>query len=315
MRLDPSGLARLAEVAAADKHPIWLVTGDDPVLMQSARMALRQGLAQAGITERETQTTDRSFDWQGWLSQGQAGSLFSDRRLLELTLPTGKPGVSGGKALVAWAEAPPEGVVLVVSMPAPDRTQQATPWFKALVAAGERVEVPSLGLAELARWISSGLAEHGLQVEREALQWAAEQCENNSAAAQQLITKLIHLPRAGGAGPVSRVELEALLTDQARFSAFAAGDTLLQGPLPRCLRMLRGLRDEGEPLPLILWSVAQAVRRQPPNQAGPMLSELARIDTMVKGLSRDDPWLALERLALRLHSPRAPQALNAPRPR
>ncbi len=306
MRIDPSGLSRLGDLAATQPHPIWLLTGDDPVLMQSARIAVRDGLARAGITEREAQTTDRSFDWQGWLSQGQAGSLFAERRLVELTLPTGKPGVSGGKALVAWASAPPEGVVLVVSMPAPDRTQAATPWFKALCAAGERVEVPSLGLAELARWIQTSLQAEGLTIEPEALRWAAEQCENNSAAAQQLITKLSHLPRAVDAGPVGRSELEGLLTDQARFSAFAAGDLLLQGPLARSLRMLRGLRDEGEPLPLILWSVSQAARRLPEGQSGALLSELARIDTMIKGLSRDDPWLALERIALRLHTPRSP---------
>ena len=306
IRLDPKKPELLtsqlaSKFTSAEAVPSsWAISGDDPLLTTEATDLVRGFLRQQGFDERLSDTTDRSFDWRGWLADANAPSLFASRRILELRLPTGKPGTEGNKALSAWAQSPAPDTAVVLLLPRADRTMMATGWFNAFSNEGLVITVPELQVSDLPGWIASRLAKAGLSAEPQAISVLATKSEGNLAAAHQEILKLVHLPRKDTSAPITAAEMQEAVTDAARFSPFQLGDAFLAGDAKRSLRMLRGLREEGEALPLLIWSVANAVRRLPIERATEALRELGRIDTMAKGLLAEDPWMALERLALSL---------------
>lgn len=305
LRLDPlkPDTHRSALLAAAQRSPApgtWAICGEDPLLSQEAADLLRALLREEGFSERVFDTPDRHFDWKGWLTQSASGSLFASRRLLELRLPTGKPGIEGAKVLGQWSENPAPDVALILQLPRLDKALGSTAWMGKISARGVIVVADNLPPTQFGRWIETRLSRSGLTATREAIGFMTRQFEGNLSAAHQEIFKMGFLPRPEAAPAISLEEVQALLADQSRFTPFQFGDLLCAKNPARAIRVLRGLKEEGEPLPLILWSAAQACRRLPPGHAGFALRELSRVDTMVKGLNREDPWLALERLVLRL---------------
>jgi DNA polymerase-3 subunit delta len=305
LRLDPlkpeathQALKRLVQVPAPPAT--WAICGDDPLLTQEASDSIRALLLAQGFGERVSASPDRSFDWKAWIAEASAPSLFAQRRLLELRLPTGKPGLEGAKRLGEWAEHPAPETILLVHLPRPDKALAGSAWMTKIAARGVTLLVDSVAPSQMSGWLEQRLAAQGLRPGVGVIAFLSERFEGNLAAAHQDILKLGYLPRAQPKAPLDIGEVQALVADQARFSPFQVGELLCARNPRRAIRVLRGLKEEGEPLPLILWSAAQACRRLAPNRAGEALRELSRIDTMVKGLSREDPWLALERLALRL---------------
>lgn len=309
LRLDP----RRSEAFGAEftkalprANRVCALSGDDPLLLSEAADALRRVLRLGGFTERTSDTTDRFFPWARWLAEANTASLFDDQKLIELRLPTGRPGVEGGKAIQSWVQSPPEGRFLLLHLPRLDFPAQKTAWVQALSSQALLVTLGDLPPAELPNWIIGRLALQGLRAEPEAVRWLAQQCEGNLTAAHQEILKLGAVPRSQPESPLTLAEMQSAVSDQARFSPYALGEVLTAGDAKRSLRVIRTLREEGEPLTLLVWSAAQACRRLPPRRSGPALQALSRIDTMVKGISPgQDPWLALERLALFLAQPHA----------
>ena len=305
LRFDPlRPEAARPKIAAAIGHArgrIFAICGQDPLLQTEAADLTRAALRDAGFDERTLDVPDRGFNWQEWLSNANTPSLFSARRLTECRLATGKPGVEGGKVLTAWSQSPPPDNTLLILLPRLDRQLASAAWFKEIDAAGTVVTVSDIQTADLPTWLRTRLSRHGLEVTPEALRWLASRCEGNLSAAEQEILKLTHLPpsRAGRIA-IDLEDMQAAVTDHARFNPFQVGDTLVAGDAARSLRVLRGLREEGEALPLLIWSVAQSCRRLPIDLAAVALRSLGRIDTMVKGLCAEDPWVALEQLAMQL---------------
>jgi DNA polymerase III subunit delta len=326
------GIARL--LALVKPSPVWAISGDDPLLTGETADALREHFKTQGITERQVEIPDRSFDWKNWLAHGATGSLFADQRLMDLRLPTGKPGIEGSKAIQGWCASPPDTVTLLVSIPRADRTMLASSWLSAIDRVGHLIIVPEMGRSELPGWISHRLRARGLTATPDAISWICDQCEGNLIAAHQEILKLaLHTNRQEATLTVD--DVKSLIADVARFNPFTLGESILSGDQARALRMLRGLKAEGEPLPLLLWSVAEdlrmvartqqltasgrsmdialreariprhkerlvaaACRRASPAKTWRVLRQAAEVDTMIKGLKADDPWVALERLAL-----------------
>ncbi|NBT75815.1 MAG: DNA polymerase III subunit delta [Betaproteobacteria bacterium] len=312
LRLDPllpESLAPSISSACQRRPPptVIAVCSADPLLSDEACTVVRRVLREQGFTERESDTPDRSFDWRSWLANAHSPSLFSARRLLELRLPTGRPGIEGGKTLIAWAHAGSDQAMLLLRLPRLDRALSGTAWFSAVSEQGVVVSAPDMPSSSLPTWIAGRLKAQGLSAEPAAISWLAARCEGNLSAAHQEILKLAFIPRANAEEPITLEQMQASATDQARFNPFTLGETLLGRDAQRSLRVIRALREEGEALPILVWSVAQACRRLPPDQSLPALQALARIDTMVKGLSSEDPWMALERLALSLARPASMQ--------
>jgi len=321
-------------IASRNPTSVWAISGDDPLLTGETSDQLRRHFTSQGITERQVEVPDRSFDWKGWLAQSGTGSLFADRRLMDLRLPTGKPGTEGSKALQAWCANPPPDVMLLVSLPRADRAMQQSAWFGALDQAGVVLIVPELYRSDLPAWVSQRLRAQGLQATPDAIAWICDQCEGNLIAAHQEILKLaLHHAHRDSTLDVS--DVKPMVADVARFNSFTLGEAVLAHDAPRAIRILRALKAEAEPIPLLLWAltedlrmlartqnalqhgrstdlaireariprhrerlIAAACRTASPAKTWRALRQAAEVDTIVKGLKADDPWVALERMVL-----------------
>lgn len=259
-RLDADSLLNLLKKTPS-LEPLYIVSGDEPLLVIESCDALRAAASKAGYTERVSLTMDARSDWSAVIGATQNVSLFGDRRLVDLAIPTGKPGKTGAETLLKLA-----GMVqtqaladtmLMISLPRLDKTTRNTKWAQSLFDAGTSVEVASIGRTALPRWIAQRLERQGQQLDNATLEWMADKVEGNLLAAHQEVQKLGLLYPAG---KISGPEVERAVLNVARYDVFGLRDAMLKGEAARALTILAGLRAEGEALPLVLWAVGDEVR-------------------------------------------------------
>ena len=250
--------------------PLYIFSGDEPLLMMEAMDQLRAAAKKQNFTEREVLLQERGFDWSALLSAGQTMSLFGDKRWVELRIPTGKPGRDGADALKQFAAQiaaqsngsdGPDTVVCIV-LPRLDGKTKTSAWFSALDDVGMAIQIDSLDRSHLPHWIAGRLKRQDQEVEagpegQRALEFIADQVEGNLIAAHQEILKLGLLYPVG---KLSEEQIRSSILKVARYNVFELTEAMLAGDLARLNRMLDGLKGEGEPLVLILWSVTEELR-------------------------------------------------------
>jgi DNA polymerase-3 subunit delta len=247
---------RLADQLVRNLAALYVVVGDEPLAAQEASDAIRAAARAAGFSERTVHTVQGRYNWQNLFAGGDNFSLFAERRLTEIRIPSGKPGIDGAKALEAYAGKLPADTLTLVSLPGVDWKTMKGRWFSALAAAGVVVEARAVDRPALPGWIDRRLAKQGLHADREALDFLADRVEGNLLAAQQEIDKLaLLLP--GGA--VTLADVEQAVVDVSRLEADALQDALYAGDGARFAQVLNDLRDAGEAVPAILWQVSAAV--------------------------------------------------------
>jgi len=330
------GLDFLTAHLARQLTHAYLVSGDEPLLVGEASDAIRQAARQAGFTDRQVFFGERGFDWNILRAESASLSLFAERRILEVKLPGGKPG-DGAQVLQELVERPvPDTLLLVISGPI-ERAQQSA-WVNAFERAAVWLPVWPIDLARLPAWIAARMRRHGLEPAPGATEFLAERVEGNLLAAQQEIDKLALLL---GKGTVDVATLESAVATSARYDVFKLQDAAFRGDGARALRILAGLRAEGEEPTLVLWAISaglrallnssrrvplapwprppagldDAVRRLRPGQVGALIGEAALVDRAIKGRDDavEDPWDALTRLVARIAGVRGVPA--APRVR
>jgi DNA polymerase-3 subunit delta len=239
--------------------PLYTVWGDEPLLAQEACDAIRAAARAAGYTERKVfAVAGAHFDWSSVLGAAQALSLFAERQLIEIRIPGGKPGKDGSDALQRYVQVLPEDVLTIVQLPRLDGQQLRSAWFAALDRAGVTVRVEPVERRALPAWIAERLAAQGQRVAageagQQTLAFFADRVEGNLLAAQQEIAKLALLHPAG---ELSFEQVEQAVLDVARYDVFQLGEAVLAGQTARALRMLDGLRAEGEAPVLVHWTLA-----------------------------------------------------------
>jgi DNA polymerase-3 subunit delta len=258
---------QLAAHLAKGLRPLYTVWGDEPLLAQEAGDAIRAAARVAGCTERQVHTVvGNHFDWSGLMGAAQALSLFAERQLIEIRIPSGKPGKDGSEALQRYCKTAAAklggDVVTLVQLPRLDRTQQGSAWFTALESHGITVRVDAVDRNALPQWIAKRLAAQGQRVAagddgRRALAFFADRVEGNLLAAHQEVTKLglLYAP-----GELGFEQVEAAVLNVARYDVFKLGEAVLAGQVARALRMLDGLRAEGEAAVLVHWTLAEDIR-------------------------------------------------------
>lgn len=306
--------------------PIYLIAGEEPLFVQEAVDAVRQAARAQGYTEREVLDAESGFEW-GRLAEAAANlSLFGERRLIELRMPSGKPGQAGAKALAEYCQQAPQDVCVLISCGALDGKQRKSSWVSAIERAGGFCYAWPLPLEKLPGWVRERLRRHGLEPEPEAAALLAERGEGNLLAAAQEVEKLALLFQPG---PLTAEQVAGAVADSARYSVFDLSDAVLEGKLARAVRIVQGLREEGvEPI-LVLWALTKELRalaelaaRRPPElvfrqhkvfkqrQARLMqaqrrapaavwerlLLRAAEADRTVKGLGEGRPWDEVLRL-------------------
>ena len=244
-------------------RPLYTVWGDEPLLAQEAGDAIRAAARAAGYGERQVHTVAGAhFDWSGLLGAAMAMSLFSDKQLIEIRIPSGKPGKEGSDALQRYCETLSDDVVTLVQLPKLDRTQQSSAWFNALDGAGLMVRVDPIERRALPQWIAQRLAAQGQRVNageegQRTLGFFADRVEGNLLAAHQEIQKLGLLYPAG---ELAFEQIESAVLNVARYDVFKLGEAVLAGQVARALRMLEGLQAEGEAAVLVHWTLTEDIR-------------------------------------------------------
>ena len=244
-------------------RPLYTVWGDEPLLAQEAGDAIRAAARASGCTERQVHTVAGAhFDWSGLLGASMAMSLFSARQLIEIRIPSGKPGKDGSDALQRYCGSLSDDVVTLVQLPKLDRTQQGSAWFTALDGAGVTLKVDPIDRKALPQWIAQRLAQQGQRViagedGQRTLAFFADRIEGNLLAAHQEIQKLGLLYPAGELG---FEQIESAVLNVARYDVFKLGEAVLAGQVARALRMLDGLQAEGEAAVLVHWTLTEDIR-------------------------------------------------------
>ncbi len=312
-----------------------LVTGDEPYQHMLAVDMYRAHQEKAGFTDRKILTAETGFDWSELEAAKHALSLFGERTLVDLRLPTGKPGASGSKAITGFVQDLHEDVALLVQAPRLDRSTMNAAWVKAIDKAGVLVRVWPLNYAETENWIRKKLGAEGFQAGRDVVAFIAQQVEGNLLAARQELEKiaLVVEDKELTLENVSRV-----LTDSSHYSLKELTEVLATRETARLVRILRGLEKEDVKPPLLLWAMTEQVRRitkvrqgasaapafshsnplvglsrthqqcvgvgersRPPGSAD-LLRQCAWVDRVIKGRGDGNPWHELIQLGIAIQT-------------
>lgn len=314
--------------------PLYTIYGGEALLALEAGDRIRFTAREAGYGEREVMIAETGFNWARLASFGANLSLFSARRLLELRIPSGKPGTEGSEALQRFCASLPADVLVLILLPKLDRPTLTSKWFSALERAGVAVAAEPVERGRLPQWIAGRLALQKQRADAATLSFIAEKVEGNLLAAHHEVQKL------GLLFPLGDLDLDSVknaVLDVARFDVFKLNEALFEGDPARLIRFLDGLRGEGIAPPLVLWALSeeirillqiktgmesgrpiddlmreyriwgarqkllpQAIQRYGRELLEDALLESAAIDRLIKGLTKGDPWERLARLGLRL---------------
>jgi DNA polymerase-3 subunit delta len=331
-------------IDALDAHltkslaPLYVVSSDEHLLALEATDKIRKAARAQGFSEREVMTVERGFKWGELLAANQSQSLFGDKKLIELRIPTGKPGKDGGQALQNYAASLSPDNLTLITLPKLDWATQKTAWVSTLQQASVFIDIPLVERAQLPAWIGTRLAAQHQSADRQSIDFIADRVEGNLLAAHQEIQKLALLYPEG---KLTFEQIHDAVLNVARYDVFKLNEAMLSGDVARLVRMVEGLKGEGEALPLVLWAVAEEVRMLLKLKAGvaqgkPLgtllkeyriwgprerlmepalrrltlptleraLQEAAQIDKMIKGLHAKmfagDAWDALLELGLKV---------------
>ncbi|MGJ7545650.1 DNA polymerase III subunit delta [Variovorax sp. LT1R16] len=257
--------AQLQAHLAKGLRSLYTIHGDEPLLAQEAADAIRATARTQGYTERSSYTVAGAhFDWSAVLAAGGSLSLFADRQIVEIRIPSGKPGKDGSVALQQIAEAAQgnDSTLTLVILPKLDRATRTGAWFSALENHGASLQVDPVERAALPQWIAQRLALQGQRVKageegQRTLQFFADRVEGNLLAAHQEIQKLALLHPAGELG---WEQVEGAVNNVARYDVFKLSEAVLAGNPVRVARMLDGLRAEGEAEVLVHYTLAEDIR-------------------------------------------------------
>ena len=331
MRVYPE---KLAAHLQKNLLPVYLVSGDEPLLLQECCDLVRREARAQGCTDREIIDAGKGFDWQEILHSATSMSLFAERKLVELRLPSGKPGADGSKALCQYLEIASGDDVLLMVAGKIDKQSTNSKWFKALDKAGAVIQVWPVDNRKLPGWLRQRVSAAGMGIDDEALQLLSDRVEGNLLAAVQEVEKLKLL--VSDTQITARNVIDAV-SDNARYTVFELADMALQGDAAASLHILHGLRGEGTEPTVALWALTREIRtlhevilecsngqgamqalntrrvwknriplmqaalaRHNPESAAGMLEQALQVDGSIKGFADGKPWDNLESLVLLL---------------
>lgn len=339
----PQLAAHLAKRLAS----LYVIHGDEPLLAIEAGDQVRAAARAAGFEEREILIADPGFKWDAFATANRNLGLFGARRLVDLRIPSGKPGLDGARALEDCATHTHPDTLTLITLPRLERAAQSSAWFSALEHAGVVVAVQALGRDELPRWLAARLALQNQRVSAATLQFLADTTEGNLLAAKQEIEKLGLLLPEGELDPDA---VAGAIADVARFDVFRLSEAWLSGDAARALRILAALEAQGEGLPLLIWQLGEdlhalssvlsatgkgaplatavraarawgkrqaalesAARRLATGTIPSSLQRLARLDALAKGIGQGSIWDELTDMVLAIAGQPLPLAASATR--
>ena len=323
------------QLEAALSHqlaPVYFITGDEPLQLGEAADAVRAAARHAGFAVREVITIESGHEWPQLSAEADALSIFADKKLIDLRLPSGKPGQEGSKTLQAYCQNLPDDTLLLMTAGKLESSALKSQWLQSLDEKGVIVQVWPLQGPELLAWLQRRAERKGMHLSNDAAKSLAARIEGNLLAAAQEIEKLFILH---GGTRIEKAMIEDEVADSARFDVFKLSDALLAGKLNRSIKILQGLEAEATAAPIVLWSLSReirtlytlkselkqnahqdavlkkfqiwdkrkllvldALRRLDDNHLQNLLSQCADIDRQIKGQASGDAWESLLRLCV-----------------
>ncbi len=277
--------------------PLYLLHGDEPLLVIEAADAIRQAARRQGFTQREVIVVGNHFRWDDLFLAAGNLSLFGETKLIDLRIPSGKPGREGSEALQRYIKTFNAETVTLITLPELDWQAKKATWVTALSQAGVAIECNAPPLARLPQWLAERLARQKQSASPEGLAFLAAHVEGNLLAAHQEIQKLgLIYPT----GKIALADIETAVLNVARYDISDLRDALKARDTVRAVRTLEGLEAEGAAPPLVLWALATEARTA---KNRPALMQAAKIDRLIKGLASGDLWDDFLQLTLRLTRP------------
>lgn len=262
--------------------PVYFVCGDEPLQLNEACDSIRKSARQCGYDERQVFHVSSSFDWDTLLAAANTLSLFSEKRLIELRIPSGKPGDKGSKALIKYISNLPVDTILLIISGKIEAQSQRSKWFTHVEKAGVVCQIWPIDVAQMPTWIEQRLRATGLTPSNDAVSLLSERVEGNLLAAKQEIQKLFLMH---GKKHIDANDVLDSVSDNSRFSVFELADAALMANTVRVTRILQALRNEGvEPI-LILWALSREIR-----ELGAMSAEIAKGATIESILGKYHVW-------------------------
>ena len=284
--------------------PLYVVYGDALLLVIEAADSIRAAARSAGYAERDTLIAEQHFKWEALQNAAQNLSLFSSRRVVDLRIPNGKPGMEGGKALHSYVTQMSEDVLTLITLPKIDWATQKSQWFNSLEKYGVMICADDIPRNLLPEWLAGRLHRQGQSTDKATLEFLADRCEGNLMAAFQEIQKLgLLFPQ----GRITLDQVKEAVMDVARYDIFKLSEAMLAGDAARYAHILEGLRAEGTSTVLVLWAISEEIR---------MLGKLLYgggtnlRDAMKEFRVRKEKQALTEKAALRLKFPHIERAIQ-----
>ena len=248
---------QLPSALAKQLVPIYFLSGDEPLQLGEAADAVRQEAKRRGYESRELLTVDTSFSWTDFMQAADSMSIFSEKKVIDLRIPSGKPGTEGSKALVNYCARLPEDTLLLITAGKLEKSAKKSKWVTTLEKHGVAIQVWPLAGNDLVKWIQQRMQLKGLSTDKVGLRIIAGRVEGNLLAASQEIEKLYVLY---GQGQLSEQQIEEAVADGSRYDVFNLVDAALSGRIERVLKIHSGLQHEGIAAPVVLWALTREIR-------------------------------------------------------
>lgn len=314
--------------------PIYLISGDESLLVQESCDQVRKACRDQGFSEREVFHVEAKFNWDDVLLSANSLSLFADKKLIELHFKTAKVGKDGSEGIQKYLQSPSPDAVLLLIFPKIDAATQRGKWYKTLEKIGTTLPIWPIDRQALPRWIQGELQKLNLNASDEAVEFLADNVEGNLLAAKQEVEKLHLIAKDQH---IDLKTMMSLISNSSRYTVFNLVDKCLEGNASSAMRTLQGLKSEGVESTLILWALSREIRTlhklQFAQQQGQHLNQAMRserifesrqrlfqqalnrlslkkleamlrksraVDQSIKGIQKDSPWMLLEQLVLQL---------------
>ncbi len=320
---------QLASHLESSLSPVYLISGDEPLQIEETSDLIRHKARDSGFVERQVFHADRSFDWSQIVEQSSNMSLFGDKKIVELRLPTGKPGTAGGKALQEYCEHVPEDVLLLIQSAKIEKATLRSKCVQAISHTGVFMRIWPLTGEELVRWVQSRLTKEQLSADRQSAEYIASRVEGNMLAAAQEIEKMALL----ALGDNNAQNNEAWISSQSKYNVFDLVDTILLGHRGKVIKVLSHLQRDSIAPNLVLWGLAELVRaviftmtqkrgqskgvqnvffyskrnqlathasKFTQQQLYTLMMKCGQVDQMIKGRATGDVWQSFSDVALKL---------------
>jgi DNA polymerase-3 subunit delta len=292
---------QLQAIVTKNVFPVYMVSGDEPLQQMESLDVIRAYLKEKDYSEREVLDVDAQFDWQQLMDEAASMSLFATRRIVELRLPSAKPGRQGSQILKEYLSQPPDDTVLIINAGKIDGNAKKSAWYKAVEQSGLVVQCWPVPIEKLSGWLRQRFNRRGMEAEQDVFAYISQHVEGNLLAADQEIEKLLLLL---GPGKISFADVVEAVMSQSRYSVFELVDTSLAGNSSRVVKIISGLKSEGIAPVVVNWAIAKDIR---------LLSQVAvDVSSADYILKRSGVWqsrLALFKSCLSRHRQRAFQMM------